>query len=86
MDGSSHREITYNQLKEQTLQIAGSMHAWGVRKGDVIGVISENCFEYPPILFASLYLGAIVNPMNPFYTKRKYFISLSPTFASPLLN
>lgn len=47
------------------------MYDWGIRQGDVVAIISENCIEFPAMIFATIYLGAVAAPMNILYTKSK---------------
>lgn len=53
---------TYQQLKEETDQLASGLHSLGVRKGDRIGVFLPQIPEIQPILFAAAKLGAVVIP------------------------
>lgn len=43
----------------------------GIREGDVVEIVSENCLEFPVIVFGSLYLGATVSACNPHYANKE---------------
>ena len=71
MNGSTNEKINYYELKKQSVTIAKSMHFAGLRKNDVVGIVSENRSEFPIISFGAFYVGAIVTPINFTYTERK---------------
>lgn len=51
--------------------MAKTMHQIGVKRNDVIAIISENRLEFPALTFGAFYLNAIVAPINITYTERK---------------
>lgn len=58
-------------VRMDSIRLAKSLQLkFGVKEGDIIGLCSENRLEYPVIIFAALYLGATVAPLNVTYTKR----------------
>lgn len=75
MNGLTNQGIKYNELREQSITIAKSMHFAGIQKNDVIGIVSENRSEFPVISFGAFHLGAIVTPINFTYTERKLDMS-----------
>lgn len=75
MNGITNQSINYNELRKESVTIAKSMHFAGIKKNDVIGIVSENRSEFPIISFGAFYLGAIVTPINFTYTERKFNIS-----------
>ena len=52
--------------------MASGLHTLGVKKGDVLAIISPNNVEYAYMLFGALAAGASVTTINPNYTVRKY--------------
>lgn len=64
------KEITYSELLEKSIQLAEAFKSSGLKKNDIIGICSENCFEFPIVIFAAWYIGAIVVPFNISYTER----------------
>ncbi|KAM3201058.1 putative CoA ligase CCL5 [Capsicum annuum] len=70
IDTASNQNITYAQLNRSILSLAtGLYHALGVRKGDVVFVLSPNSVMYPTICLAVLSIGAILSPSNPLNTE-----------------
>lgn len=49
-----------------------ALYGAGIRQNDVISIISENRIEYPAIAYGAFYVSAIVAPVNPTYTERKF--------------
>lgn len=43
----------------------------GIRKGDTIGLISENRFEYWGVVIGAACAGAVVSPISVGYVKGK---------------
>ncbi|XP_004250495.1 probable CoA ligase CCL5 [Solanum lycopersicum] len=70
IDSSTNQKLTYTQLNRSILSLAtGLYRALGVRKGDVIFVLSSNSIIYPTICLAILSIGAILSPANPLNTE-----------------
>lgn len=62
--------LTYRQLNELSTKLAAYMQQQlHVQKGDRIAIGISNSVEYVIIFFATLKLGAIVVPMNPFFQR-----------------
>ncbi len=58
------RTTTYGEMAVAVRSLAGGLHARGVRRGDVVGLLSYNCPEFLQTIFAANYLGAIAMPIN----------------------
>ena len=58
-------EITFWQLREQSLRMANALGRLGVKKGDRVGVHLPNCPQFVISYLAVLSLGAIVVNLNP---------------------
>nr|XP_019555575.2 luciferin 4-monooxygenase isoform X1 [Aedes albopictus] len=72
IDGVFGTELRYLELLEQTVRLAECLRTLAdVRVGDVVGIVSENRLEFPAALFASIFLGATVAPINLTYTERE---------------
>ncbi|MCQ2598799.1 MAG: acyl--CoA ligase [Alphaproteobacteria bacterium] len=53
-------EITFSQFLNLVKRRAASLHAAGVKRGDIVGVLSHNIPQFPVTLFAIWYLGGTV--------------------------
>lgn len=60
-----NRTISYAQLAEYAGQLAGKLLALGVKKGDRVMLLMQNCPQWVIAHFAILRLGAVVVPVNP---------------------
>jgi fatty-acyl-CoA synthase len=58
------RRLNYGALLAAVDTIAAQLHHRGVRHGDRIGVLSENCVEYTQLQLAAARIGAIVACLN----------------------
>jgi len=64
-----HREagkwlpVTSREFGQRVASTARSLHAWGIRQGDRIAILSENRPEWPIADMASLLLGAVTVPL-----------------------
>ncbi|RST86250.1 long-chain fatty acid--CoA ligase [Aquibium carbonis] len=57
-------KITYRELDQRVLALAGALHGLGLRRGDRLALLSENRQEYAEIELACAALGAIVACQN----------------------
>lgn len=69
IDGPTGRIITYAQLADAIAIVAHNLSRRGLKKGEVVGILSPNCPEYGIAFHATATLGAIVTPINPLYTR-----------------
>jgi len=63
-----YRPITYTELGRRVYAFARALHELGVRKGDRVSILSENCPEWAITDWATLCLGAITVPIYPTLT------------------
>ncbi|KAK5648568.1 hypothetical protein RI129_003460 [Pyrocoelia pectoralis] len=79
VDPESEEQLTCGKLLEKSVRLATVLERMGVTKGDGIAIVSENNINYYIPILASLYLGAIFNPLNVEYTygELKHAIDLS---------
>ena len=59
-------------MLDQTISMSKALHCAGIRKDDVISIISENRHEFPAIAFGAFYLNAIVAPNSASYTESEF--------------
>ncbi|KAK8108486.1 hypothetical protein PG984_014287 [Apiospora sp. TS-2023a] len=70
---------TYNELNQQSLQLARALASLGISTGDRVGIMAGNCAEYAAVFFAVARLGAILVILNNTYTptEARYALSFS---------
>ncbi|KAK7863109.1 hypothetical protein R5R35_001997 [Gryllus longicercus] len=71
VDAVTGKQRTYDDIIKDSIALAETMRGWGVKKGDVVAIMSPNCTEFCLPVLASLYLGATLAPLNPTYTPRE---------------
>lgn len=72
IDSATNRRVTYAQLQRSVHSLAaGLYYGLGVRKGDVVFVLSPNSLLYPTICLAVLSVGAVLTTANPLNTGRE---------------
>ena len=57
--------ITFSEFNVRVNNLIHALHDMGVKKGDVIGVLSWNCLDYVDVYGAAMKGGFIVSPFNP---------------------
>jgi fatty-acyl-CoA synthase len=67
-DGRTER-VTYAELDDGANRLAHVLAGLGVRRGDRVAILAQNCVEYPATYFACCKLGAIVVPVNTRYKR-----------------
>lgn len=70
IDAATNHKITYANLRCSIQSLAsGLYYALGVKKGDVVFLLSPNSLLYPTICLAVLSIGAILTTANPLNTE-----------------
>ena len=60
----SGRTLTYGQLDERSARLAAALHAEGLRRGDVIAMLSDNVAEAFEIYWAAIRSGLYITAVN----------------------
>jgi len=60
----SGRTLTYGELDDNSARLASALHGMGLRKGDVIAVLSDNTLEAFEIYWAALRSGLYITAVN----------------------
>ena len=66
--GVSGKRYTYAELDDAVRHVAAGLHARGIRKGDVVGIVSPNLPDFPVVFYATVLIGAIASTVNPIAT------------------
>ncbi|KAI3470524.1 hypothetical protein Pfo_027187 [Paulownia fortunei] len=70
IDSATGHRVTYAHLHRSITSLAaGLYHGLGVRKGDVVFILSPNSLLYPIICLAVLFIGAVITTANPLNTE-----------------
>ena len=73
----SGKEVTFKQLKEQTLKFVKLLWKAGLRKGDLVGLVMPFDMQYIPLFIAIIYCGGVL-----FGTKLLYKSSIHNQLAA----
>lgn len=71
VDGQSEATLAYCDIERLVHFTAAALHHAGLRKGDVLAILSPNHVQYPIAFQATCFIGAIVTTLNPVYTARE---------------
>ncbi|XP_013183419.1 uncharacterized protein LOC106129399 isoform X2 [Amyelois transitella] len=79
INGETGQEITYQQLLKEVVNIGTGLKKIGVKRGDVVGLCSENRFEYLAAAVGIICCGAAATTINVQYTadELKHVLNIS---------
>jgi acyl-CoA synthetase (AMP-forming)/AMP-acid ligase II len=66
--GVTGKTYTYRGLRDAVHTVAAGLHAHGIRKGDVVGMVCPNVPDFAVVFFATSLIGAIPSTVNPIAT------------------
>ncbi|KAH9634720.1 hypothetical protein HF086_015593 [Spodoptera exigua] len=69
INAATEERIPYSEILQQSMNFAISLTRMGVKKGDTIGLISENRFEFWGATIGAACAGAVVSPISVGYVK-----------------
>jgi len=81
----SGRSYTYRQIADGVRQLAAGLHARGLRKGDVLAIMSPNVPDYPISFHGVATAGGVNTTLNPTYTADEIAFQLNDSRARLLL-
>ncbi|CAH9094546.1 unnamed protein product [Cuscuta europaea] len=68
-DADSGQTLTFQQMKSEVSKIAhGMTHQLGIKKDDVVLILSPNSIQFPLCFFGIIAAGAVASTVNPAYT------------------
>jgi len=76
--------LTYRELHERVRGVAGGLHALGVRPGDRVAICAPNTHHWVEAALGTLYLGAVLVPVNTRFTAPEMTDVLTRSKASVL--
>lgn len=71
INGVSGQKYSGRTIYNSIIRLAHCLQKLDIKEGDVVGICSENRYEFLVTLFASLCLNAAVAPLNVTYTERE---------------
>ncbi|RHN40304.1 putative AMP-dependent synthetase/ligase, AMP-binding enzyme domain-containing protein [Medicago truncatula] len=92
IDASTGHHFTYQQLWRAVDAVSSSLSNMGIKKGDVILLLSPNSIYFPVVCLSVMSLGAIItttNPLNTVHEIAKQIADSKPVLAfttSPLVS
>jgi len=63
--------LTFSELNESSNRLAHGLIASGIRPGDRVALMAQNCLEFPVIVYAVAKCGAVLVPVNFRYEKKE---------------
>lgn len=63
-DLTTDRHLTYRQLNDRAMRLAGALQAAGVTRGERVAILAPNCPEFFELEFACGKIGGIAVPLN----------------------
>ena len=84
-DLSNNKTLTYKELDDRANKLAYWLQANGVKKGDRIAILSQNCAEFFELEFACAKIGSIELPLNWRLTKPELEYILKDSTPSVLI-
>jgi acyl-CoA synthetase (AMP-forming)/AMP-acid ligase II len=85
IDGSDGRTLTFTDVAKAARQVASSLAARGLHKGDVFAMYCPNLPEYAIAVHGVVMLGGIVTTANPLYTADELAYQLNDASATYVL-
>ena len=79
------KKISYKELRNQALNMAGYLQSQGLKKGDTIVIQLPNLLQHPVSLWGAILSGLTVVNMNPLFTAREMLLPLKETKAKGII-
>ena len=61
--GNEWKEISSEQMYGRVRALVGQLRKWGIKRGERVGLVSENRWEWPVVDFAVLAIGGVDVPL-----------------------
>lgn len=68
INAETGESITYRYILQNSVNLAASLQKLGLKKGDLVGLSSENRFEFIIAALAVVYCGGVLSTLNITYT------------------
>jgi long-chain acyl-CoA synthetase len=70
------QKLTWSAFNRRINKVANHLTQAGLSKGDKAALLSQNCLEYPEIMFGALKAGAIVVPISTMLQRETVLLQL----------
>jgi acyl-CoA synthetase (AMP-forming)/AMP-acid ligase II len=70
------QKLTWEAFNQRANKVANHLRGAGLSKGDKVAILSQNCLEYPEIMFGALKAGAIVVPISTMLQRETVLLEL----------
>lgn len=67
-EGDTFRDVTYGEVQDRARALGNALLDLGIRKGDRVGILSENRYEWPVTYLGVAAMGATVVSLDIFFT------------------
>jgi acyl-CoA synthetase (AMP-forming)/AMP-acid ligase II len=84
VDAATGVSVTYAEHERRSHRVAAALYQRGLRKGDVVAILSPNSIDYTSIVYGGLAIGAVLSGMNPAYTPDEVRFQLKDSGARTL--
>ncbi|XP_075982662.1 luciferin 4-monooxygenase-like [Anticarsia gemmatalis] len=68
INAETEESVTYRQILQLSVNLAVSLQKLGLKKGDLVGLSSENRFEFAVAALAVIYCGGVLSTLNITYS------------------
>ncbi|KAK2972861.1 hypothetical protein RJ640_028389 [Escallonia rubra] len=73
IEGSTGKTYSYAETHLICRKTAAGLTSLGIKKGDVVMVLLQNCAEFVFAFMGASMIGAVITTVNPFYTSAEVF-------------
>ncbi|KAK2997387.1 hypothetical protein RJ639_025459 [Escallonia herrerae] len=73
IEGSTGKTYSYAETHLICRKTAAGLTSLGIKKGDVVMVLLQNCAEFVFALMGASMIGSVITTVNPFYTSAEIF-------------
>ncbi|KAG6655480.1 4-coumarate--CoA ligase 2 [Carya illinoinensis] len=84
--GSTGKSYTFAETYLISQKVAAGLFNLGIRKGDAIMILLQNCVEFVFSFIGASMLGAVTTTANPFYTSAEVFKQFSASRAKLIIS
>ncbi len=68
--------LTWRELNRRISRVSNYLHRVGICRGDRVAILSQNCLEYPEIMFGALKAGAVIVPLSAMLQREAVLLQL----------